>query len=165
MTDHACTGAVCRLCDHRGVMLTDRTGYVHTPAASANAVGSLTGRVARNAPPASMAAAHRAGAAGHRQIIARLLVEAGAYGVTSIEAAAALPLTAQGGAQVSNRSASRLGELWEAGIATVARRHGACAIGVCQPHSKPATVHRPSAPCDVHGEPITRAGAAVWITA
>ena len=132
-------------------------------AAALNATGSPTGRAASVAAPASLTAAKATRAGTHRGIIYDHLVTAGSHGMTSIEAAAVLPLTAQGGPQVSNRAASRLSELWEEGRITVLRRHGTCALGVCHPHAKPAAPHRPMAPCTVHGAPVTRDGAAIWV--
>lgn len=132
-------------------------------AAEMNAVGSPTGRVREGSPETSVDAAVRTDATGHRGIILNGLREAGERGLTSIEAAAILPLTAQGHPQVSNRSASRLGELWEAGHAAILRQQGTCALGVCQPHSKPDAPHRPTAACPVHGKAVTRDGASVWV--
>jgi hypothetical protein len=74
-----------------------------------------------------------------------------------------LPATRQGGSQVSNRSASRLDELWEAGEVAVLRQNGVCVLGQCQQHKKPDVVHRPTATCWGHGEPVTRDGANVWV--
>jgi hypothetical protein len=154
MTDHACAGASCRLCDHRGVPQSQREPYVAPAGAAAmNAVGSPTGRVTSDAPETSVSAARRSNAGGHREIIHAALVQRGPLGLTSIEAAARLPATAQGGAQVSNRSASRLGELWEEGRAAVLRERGVCVLGECHGHAKPQVVHRPQAACEVHGRP------------
>jgi hypothetical protein len=128
-----------------------------------NAVGSPTGRVSAEPPATSVAAARRTNAGGHREILHEALVDRGALGLTSIEAAAKLPPTAQGGAQVSNRSSSRLGELWEEGRAAVLRENGVCVLGFCHGHDKPRVVHRPQAHCETHGRPRTRSGAAVWV--
>lgn len=163
MADHACSGSWCRLCDSRGIPVADREPYAAPRPAEMNAVGSPTGRVRSDAPATSVAAARVTPARGHREIIHARLVERGALGLTSIEAAALLPATAQGGAQVSNRSASRLGELWEEGRAAVLREAGVCEVGVCHPHDKPRVVHRPTAECPVHGAIRTRSGASVWI--
>lgn len=141
----------------------DHHSHALPPAATMNATGSPTGRVTRDAPDTSRRAAQAVRAPGHRQIIAQALLTAGTAGLTSIEAAAALPYTRHGGPQVSNRSASRLGELWEAGQATIRRQWGVCVLGVCHPYNKPAVVHRPSASCPVHGPAVTRDGAAVWV--
>jgi hypothetical protein len=130
--------------------------------AEANAVGSPTGRIAREAPETSVRAALTVKAGSHREIIAAALVRAD-NGLTSIEAAALLPLTAQHTPQVSNRSASRLGELWEEGRATILRQRGACVLGECWLHEKPQYVHRPTAPCDRHGKPLSRGGASIWV--
>lgn len=164
MPDHACSGKWCRLCDVRRIPVEDREPYVAPAGAAAmNAVGSPTGRVTSDAPATSVAAARITPARGHREIIHARLVERGSLGLTSIEAAALLPATAQGGAQVSNRSSSRLGELWEEGRAAVKREMGTCVLGECHPHDKPSVVHRPSATCQIHGPAFTRSGAAVWI--
>lgn len=138
---------------------------VHQPrtAAAMNATGSPTGRVTRDAPATSVEAAEAVPTRGHRQIILTGLVAAGVRGLTSIEAAALLPLTRHGGPQVSNRSASRLGELWEAGQATIARTWGTCTLGVCHRHDKPVAIHKPTAPCAVHGTAQVRDGASVWV--
>lgn len=133
------------------------------PAREMNAVGSDTGRVMVAAPPTSVLGALTTNATGHRRIIFDAVTDAGARGVTSIEAAAMLPPTRQGGPQVSNRTASRLGELWEEGLVTIARERGSCRLGVCRRHHKPDDVHRASAPCDVHGKPLTRDGASIWV--
>lgn len=132
-------------------------------AATMNADRSPTGRVARDAADTSVAAATRTRAPSHRWIILRALALAGERGLTSIEAAAALPPTRHGGPQVSNRSASRLGELWELGAAAILRERGSCVLGSCHPHDKPQAVHRPTARCDVHGRAVTRDGASVWV--
>jgi hypothetical protein len=132
------------------------------PAASMNRVGSPTGRVERDAPDTSRQAAARTRAPAHRAIVLAALDHVGDAGMTSIEVAAILPLTRQGGPQVSNRAASRLGELWEAGQAYIVRERGHCTIGACHPHRKPTIIHKPSAPCETHGKPLTRDGAAIW---
>lgn len=141
----------------KGAVLPTRT------AAARNAVGSTTGRVTTAAPDMSLFASESFDAVGQRELVHRALLHAGGDGLTSIEAAAFLPKTAQGGDQVSNRSASRLGELWEEGRAAVLRVYGCCEIGVCHPHDKPTTVHRPSMACETHGEVVTRERAAVWL--
>lgn len=133
-----------------------------TPA-EMNAVGSPTGRVRAAPVETSIDAAVRTNATGHRGIILAALREAGEKGLTSIEAAAVLPPTAQGHPQVSNRSASRLGELWEQGDATILREHGLCTLGVCVPHVKPDAPHRPTAACATHGKPVVRDGASIWV--
>jgi hypothetical protein len=128
-----------------------------------NAVGSGTGRVMAGTSDTSRDAAIRVGAGTQREIAYRALAEAGEVGLTSIEVAERLPLTHQGYPQNSNRSASRLGELWEEGRVAVKRQIGVCVLGVCHHHDKPAVVHRPMAPCVIHGKPMTRGGAARWI--
>jgi hypothetical protein len=131
--------------------------------AEMNAVGSPTGRVARDAPETSVDAARAVGAKGQRATVLRALRAAGADGLTSIEAAAIMPPTRQGGPQVSNRAVSRLGELWEAGEAYVARERGRCVLGKCRPHRKlERDPHKPTAPCEMHGKPLTRDGASIW---
>lgn len=132
-----------------------------TPA-EMNAVGSPTGRVDREAPETSVGAARSTGAKGQRALLHRELFDAGIEGLTSIEAAALMPLTRQGGPQVSNRAASRLQELWEEGRAYIARERGRCVLGECRPHDKPRHIHRPTADCTLHGKPLTRDGASIW---
>jgi hypothetical protein len=127
-----------------------------TPAAM-NAVGSPTGRVMRDSPDTSTAAAHRAGAPTLRELVHTEL-QSDPWGCTSIELARRIPQLV-----VSNRANSRLGELWEEGRAAVLREHGRCELGVCRVHVKPGAVHRPQAPCELHGKPTTREGAAVWV--
>ena len=95
-------------------------GTLFADAATMNRDGSPTGRVTRDAPSTSVAAARKTGASSQRQIILAAIRHR-PDGMTSIEAAAIMPLTKQGGPQVSNRAASRLGELWELGEVTVLR--------------------------------------------
>jgi len=127
-----------------------------------NRTNSPTGRVFRGAPPSVYQAADLTDARNHRAIVLRMLIAAHERGVTSKEAAARMPRTRDGDRQLSNRSSSRLQELWEMGAATIIREHGACILGVCHLHDKPRTVHRPSASCSVHGLPIRREGANIW---
>lgn len=128
-----------------------------------NAVGSPTGRVDRDAPETSVDAARAVGAKGQRALLHRALFNAGAEGLTSIEAAALMPLTRQGGPQVSNRAASRLQELWEEERAYIARERGRCVLGQCHPHEKERRrPHKPTAACETHGRPLTRGGASIW---
>lgn len=131
-------------------------------AAAMNAVGSDTGRVERESSDTSRRAAFSIDAKNQRGRILEALREAGISGLTSIEAAAIMPLTRQGGPQVSNRAASRLGELWESGVAYVVREGGRCVLGECHEHAKPRVIHKPVAPCMVHGKPLTRDKAAIW---
>jgi len=77
---------------------------------------------------------------------------------TSIEIAEAIPQI-----KVSNRAASRLGELWEEGRAAIVRERGVCVLGECRPHNKPHIIHKPTAPCGIHGKPKTRSGASLWM--
>ena len=79
-------------------------------AAEFNATGSPTGRISRDASSTSVHAATTVNAPSHRAIILDALVRFGP--LTSIELAHLMPLTRQGTPQVSNRSSSRLGELW-----------------------------------------------------
>ena len=134
-----------------------------TRAAEYNKDYSATGRITTDAADTSVDAASSFSVESHRQIILDALDDAGGSGLTSIEAARYLPLTAQGTPQVSNRSASRLQELWERRSAAIAREHGRCVLGVCHPHHKPDTVHKPTADCDRHGKPLRRGGASIWI--
>lgn len=131
-------------------------------AADFNRDDSETGRVFTDAPASSTDAARATDARGHRALILRMLARAGDDGLTSKEAARRLPRTRDGDRQLSNRSSSRLGELWELGEATIIRSRGACILGVCHPHDKPARVHRPTLPCDRHGTPMRRDGANIW---
>jgi hypothetical protein len=133
----------------------------HSPA-EYNRDDAPTGRVFTGASASVTDAAAATDARGHRAIILRLLAAAGDRGLTSKEAARRLPRTADGDRQLSNRSSSRLGELWELGQATVIRSRGACILGVCHPHHKPEQVHRPTAPCTAHGAPMRRDKANIW---
>ena len=142
------------------------TDPIHAPASAAqmNATGSPTGRVRRDAPPVSVAAARRVRGPNHRQIIARALTDARLDGLTSIEAARLLPARRDGQPQPPNIAGARFSELWEAQAATIKRAWGVCVLGVCHPHAKPGTVHRASAACPVHGPAVTRDGASVWVS-
>lgn len=134
------------------------------PAAAMNRTGSPTGRVRSGAPGTSVTAARRVPARSQRSLVMQALTNAGRPGATSIELARQLPARADGAPQPPNIAGARLSELWEDGTATVERAWGCCRIGVCHPHEKPGTVHRALAACDVHGPPVTRDGAAVWIS-
>jgi len=125
-----------------------------------NAVGSPTGRVQHEPAEASVIAARRTSAKSHRGIIMAAIA---GHSVTSREAARFLPVDRDGNPQNSNRAASRLQELWEEGRIAVQREQGHCVLGSCHPHSKPTSIHLPMAPCDVHGRPIHRDGAAIWV--
>jgi len=134
------------------------------PAARMNATGSPTGRVRRDAPETSQNAALTARAPSARVILLRALHEAGRSGLTSLDLAPLLPARRDGAPQPPNIAGARLGELWEAGEATIVREWGVCILGACHPHAKPAVVHRPSMSCPVHGRPVIRDGAAVWVS-
>lgn len=127
-----------------------------------NTDDSDTGRVFRGASQSVRDAAELVDARGHRARILRMVIAAGDHGLTSKEAARDMPRTAEGDRQLSNRSSSRLGELWELGQVTVVRAGGACILGVCHPHHKPRIVHRPTAACARHGSPLRRDGANIW---
>jgi hypothetical protein len=131
--------------------------------ATMNAVDSPTGRVMRDAPESSVAAAMSFDPRSHRYAAKCALEAAGFRGMTSIEVARILPRGRDGNRQNSNRASSRLGELWESQVATVKREHGVCVLGVCHPHAKPRVIHHPSAPCDLHGRPLKRDGANIWL--
>jgi hypothetical protein len=133
------------------------------PPATMNAVDSPTGRVMRDAPDSSVVAAVSFDTRSHRYAAKCALADAGFRGMTSIEVARILPRGRDGHPQNSNRASSRLGELWEAQVATIKRERGVCVLGVCHPHSKPGIVHRPSAPCDLHGKPLKRDNANIWL--
>lgn len=127
-----------------------------------NAVDSPVGRIMRDSGEASVRAAAKVPVRGHRALVLGAVRAAGPTGRTSIEAARYL--TAQTGTvQVSNRTASRLGELWEAGLIAIQRERGVCVLGGCRTHAKPGVVHRPTAACLAHGKPILRDGASVWV--
>lgn len=132
-------------------------------AANMNRVGSPTGRVDREMVATSVNAARKAGANTLReQVCAAVIANTGPWrkgGLTSIEVAVVIPQI-----KVSNRAASRLGELWEEGRVAILREHGVCELGVCHPHHKPGTVHRPTAACPLHGKAVTRGGASVWVS-
>ena len=57
-----------------------------------------------------------------------------------------------------NQIATRLGELFERRFAAPQRTLGACRYGVCHP----PVGHRPTTPCDLHGELIIDDRAMVW---
>jgi len=126
-----------------------------------NASNSPTGRVMNDPARASVDAARSFDAKSHRAIAYRAVAHS-ADGLTSIEVARLLPVGRDGNPQNSNRSASRLGELWEEGRLTIQRERGACVLGVCHPHQKPRVVHRPTASCWMHGAIARRDGAGIW---
>lgn len=135
-----------------------------TPARAMNATGSPTGRVRGGAALTSVAAARTVPAMTHRQLVMQTLTNAGRTGATSIEIARLLPPRRDQAPQPPNIAGARLSELWEAGVATVERAWGCCRLGVCHPHDKPGTVHRALTACGVHGDPVSREGAAVWLS-
>lgn len=128
-----------------------------------NATGSQTGRVMNEPAETSVAAAKSFNTRSHRDLAYQALV-AVPGGLTSIQIARILPSGRDGNPQNSNRASSRLGELWEEGRATILRERGTCELGLCRPHHKPSTVHRPTAPCDRHGRIVKRGGAAIWVS-
>jgi hypothetical protein len=134
-----------------------------TAAVAMNATDSPTGRVPGHMPQTSVDAAQSFNARSHRALAYAALVDAEASGLTSREIAKLLPVDRDGHPQNSNRSASRLGELWEEKLATVKRERGQCVLGGCSPHAKPSLIHKPQEPCAMHGKPLRRDGAAIWV--
>lgn len=132
---------------------------VPTTAASMNRVGSPTGRVERDASDTSVTAAKRVNAKSQRAVILALLGDVGEHGLTGIEIGRLMadpPL-------VSSRTLPRLGELWEESLVVVVRERGRCVLGECHEHDKPRAVHKPCSRCEIHGKPLTRDGASVWV--
>lgn len=95
MTDHACAGAVCRLCDSRNVPISDREGYIAPRPAEMDPLAG-PGQARRDDPETSQDAARfvRARATTHRVLIAWAFYDAGADGLTADAAclAAGLPI-------------------------------------------------------------------------
>jgi hypothetical protein len=132
------------------------------PARVANRDGSNTGRIMIDAGDASRRAAATVNVNTQRGAILAAMRRR-PEGITSIECVAFMPRNRHGLPQSTNLASTRLGELWEAGAATILRQRGSCVLGECHPHDKPYAVHRPTMECDTHGKPLLRNGASIWI--
>jgi len=118
MTDHACAGAVCHLCDSHNVPIADRDGYRVPVPESLRGPGSAR----RADPDTAKDAANfiKAKATSARVVLARAFYLAGEGGLTAEEACEVANLS------LSSEYATRTSELMRLGIirATQGRRTG-----------------------------------------
>lgn len=118
------------------------------------------GKVRSGAPLYAKALAGKVDAGGQRRTIEALLAMCD---LTSKEISEVL--VGEWGhvpATRTNQIGARLGELFERDAAAPVRDRGACTFAECRIHVPPRHRHRPTDACEIHGEIVTRDGAAVW---